>query len=436
MTNQEQPDTRHLDPCFSCDDRRDSHYDGGCVGSCANECNGFEEYPYAPPAPDTQSGGRPTLAERARDEALAALFHAVYERLAPQYGYETRSESAVPWSQVPENNKRLMIAVAAEVGSAIRAESSAALQEARDRADLAERNQDTLARGLERTVDAREDSEATAGQWQVRALAAESTIAGLRAEVVRVRALIDLDRTGLALGLSEVRRIVRGHEWLADPEGGRGSYTDDEWDEAAIRREVNDLITGVDEAALKALTESGYRADAAYREPLTDAEVARLGLVGIAAGLREQISAQDRELSALSSDKQTLMTAVTHWREQVEGLRAALTEWRWLADNRAGGRYGLWPHRNGCRRQQHSGACDCGVQEHSERLAEAERALAPAATRPVPASLSPLCKTCGKGDRDRAHDGQYGRSDFPRHPFAPDRAGRRTMLPTDARGDA
>ena len=132
MTNQEQPDTRHLDPCFSCDDRRDSHYDGGCVGSCANECNGFEEYPYAPPAPDTQSGGRPTLAERARDEALAALFHAVYERLAPQYGYETRSESAVPWSQVPENNKRLMIAVAAEVGSAIRAESSAALQEARD----------------------------------------------------------------------------------------------------------------------------------------------------------------------------------------------------------------------------------------------------------------------------------------------------------------
>ena len=30
-----------------------------------------------------------------------------------------------------------------------------------------------------------------------------------------------------------------------------------------------------------------------------------------------------RELSALSSDKQTLMTAVTHWREQVEGLRAA-----------------------------------------------------------------------------------------------------------------
>ena len=41
------------------------------------------------------------------------------------------------------------------------------------------------------------------------------------------------------------------------------------------------------------------------------------------AGLREQVAAQDRELAALSSDKQTLMSAVTHWREQVEGLRAA-----------------------------------------------------------------------------------------------------------------
>ncbi len=42
------------------------------------------------------------------------------------------------------------------------------------------------------------------------------------------------------------------------------------------------------------------------------------------AGLREQVSAMDREMAALSSDKQTLMIAVTHWREQVEGMRAAL----------------------------------------------------------------------------------------------------------------
>lgn len=36
---------------------------------------------------------------------------------------------------------------------------------------------------------------------------------------------------------------------------------------------------------------------------------------------RTRASAADRELAALSSDKQTLMTAVTHWREQAESER-------------------------------------------------------------------------------------------------------------------
>lgn len=45
-------------------------------------------------------------------EQLAKLFHETYERLAPDFGYETRKASAVPWEQVPERNKRLMIAVA------------------------------------------------------------------------------------------------------------------------------------------------------------------------------------------------------------------------------------------------------------------------------------------------------------------------------------
>jgi hypothetical protein len=44
-------------------------------------------------------------------EELARAFHETYERLAPAYSYETRRESAVPWEQVPENNKQLMIAV-------------------------------------------------------------------------------------------------------------------------------------------------------------------------------------------------------------------------------------------------------------------------------------------------------------------------------------
>jgi hypothetical protein len=43
------------------------------------------------------------------------MFHETYERLAPAYGYRTRPESAVPWDQVPETNRRLMVAVAAEI---------------------------------------------------------------------------------------------------------------------------------------------------------------------------------------------------------------------------------------------------------------------------------------------------------------------------------
>lgn len=49
------------------------------------------------------------------EEQLAKLFHDTYERLAPSFGYETRKESAVPWEQVPENNRKLMITVAAKI---------------------------------------------------------------------------------------------------------------------------------------------------------------------------------------------------------------------------------------------------------------------------------------------------------------------------------
>lgn len=46
---------------------------------------------------------------------LARRFHETYERLAPSFGYETRRASAVPWEEVPEQNRALMTAVAAEL---------------------------------------------------------------------------------------------------------------------------------------------------------------------------------------------------------------------------------------------------------------------------------------------------------------------------------
>lgn len=44
-------------------------------------------------------------------EDLAKRFHYTYEALAPQFNYETRKESAKPWEEVPENNRKLMVAV-------------------------------------------------------------------------------------------------------------------------------------------------------------------------------------------------------------------------------------------------------------------------------------------------------------------------------------
>lgn len=48
-------------------------------------------------------------------EQIARLFHETYEELAPQFGYETREASRKPWKDVPEKNKKLMIAVAEKV---------------------------------------------------------------------------------------------------------------------------------------------------------------------------------------------------------------------------------------------------------------------------------------------------------------------------------
>ncbi len=56
-----------------------------------------------------------TVREALEGEALAKRFHEVYERLAPDFGYETRRESAVPWEQVPEQNRDLMVAVCDEI---------------------------------------------------------------------------------------------------------------------------------------------------------------------------------------------------------------------------------------------------------------------------------------------------------------------------------
>jgi putative Ca2+/H+ antiporter (TMEM165/GDT1 family) len=50
-----------------------------------------------------------------RGADVARMFHEAYEELAPAYGYKTREASAKPWEDVPEQNRRLMIATAITV---------------------------------------------------------------------------------------------------------------------------------------------------------------------------------------------------------------------------------------------------------------------------------------------------------------------------------
>lgn len=53
-------------------------------------------------------------------EFMAKMFHENYEELAPSFGYKTREASAKPWFEVPEQNRKLMIAVAGRVLSVMK----------------------------------------------------------------------------------------------------------------------------------------------------------------------------------------------------------------------------------------------------------------------------------------------------------------------------
>lgn len=48
-------------------------------------------------------------------DRVAQAFHEAYEELAPSFGYETRAASAVPWDDVPRQNRDLMGAVCARL---------------------------------------------------------------------------------------------------------------------------------------------------------------------------------------------------------------------------------------------------------------------------------------------------------------------------------
>ena len=57
------------------------------------------------------------------NEEIARMFHETYEQLAPLFGYKTRDASAVPWEEVPDSSRKLMVATVAVVSSQIAIEA-------------------------------------------------------------------------------------------------------------------------------------------------------------------------------------------------------------------------------------------------------------------------------------------------------------------------
>lgn len=81
-----------------------------------------------------------------------------------------------------------------------------------------------------------------------------------------------------------------------------------------------------DEVEAEAISEFEAAIRAESAEALRDAQFTIRTQMEALQEACEQLSAATRELSALSSDKQTLMTAVTHWRERAEAAEARLRE--------------------------------------------------------------------------------------------------------------
>ena len=78
-------------------------------------------------------------------DPTARAFHEAYEKLAPEWGYKTRPESAVPWEQVPAANKGLMCSVIHQLIE----DGVLAAREDTERPEEVER----LREGLERALD-------------------------------------------------------------------------------------------------------------------------------------------------------------------------------------------------------------------------------------------------------------------------------------------
>ena len=106
-------------PCPFCGGEADEVYADGLFAVVCQSCFIGTLEQSVPEDSHASWNRRADLVETTTEERAAALaqkFHETYERLAPEFGYKTREASAKPWEEVPDDNKRLMIAVCSEIG--------------------------------------------------------------------------------------------------------------------------------------------------------------------------------------------------------------------------------------------------------------------------------------------------------------------------------
>lgn len=94
-----------------------------------------------------------------------------------------------------------------------------------------------------------------------RRVAAEKENAGLRAEVERLKDVLHRDQTGLADGLADIRKAVKGWAWILTGEWGSYDYTQQTAE--TMRREFSNCLREIEVVAKESLTQSG---NLAHRE--------------------------------------------------------------------------------------------------------------------------------------------------------------------------
>jgi hypothetical protein len=83
-------------------------------------------------------------------------------------------------------------------------------------------------------------------------------------EVVRLRRVINFDRTELAKGLGDVLNRIQSYNWIR--EGHWGSLEYDERTVETLRREFTDCLNLIESIAERSLRDSGDRVDSAFND--------------------------------------------------------------------------------------------------------------------------------------------------------------------------